>query len=51
MVIPSAFVEMGHHALALETPLYGMGFCLMELWRRGVNGLRGKGLKELTREA
>ena len=26
MVIPSAFVEMGHHALALEAPLYGMGF-------------------------
>ena len=43
MVIPSAFVEMGHHALVLEAPLYGMGFWLMELWRRGVNDLRGKG--------
>ena len=42
MVIASAFVEMGHYALALEAPLYGMGFWLMELWRRGVNELRGK---------
>ena len=50
MVIPLAFVEMGHHALALEAPLYGMGFWLMELWGRGVNGLRGKGLKALTWE-
>ena len=48
MVIPSSFMEMGHHALALESPLYAMGLWLMELWRRGVNGLRGKGLKALT---
>ena len=51
MVIPSSFVEIGHHYLALEAPLYGMGFWLMELWRRGVNGLIGKGLKVLTRVA
>ena len=51
MVIPSAFVEMGHHALALEALLYGMGFWLMEQWRRGLNGLRGKGLKALTQAA
>ena len=43
MVITSSFVEMGYHALALEAPLYGMGFWLLELWRRGVNYLRGKG--------
>ena len=43
MVIPSTFAEMGHDPLALEPPLYGMGFWLLELWRRGVNGLRGKG--------
>ena len=42
MVIPSTYVEMSHHAIALEAPLYGMGFWLMELWRRGVNDLRGK---------
>ena len=46
MVIPSAFVEMGHHALALEEPLYGMGFWLMALWRKGVNDLRGKGSQD-----
>ena len=54
MVIPFAFVEMGHHALDLEAPLYGMGFWLMEQWRkwrRGVNGLKKEGLKELTWEA
>ena len=51
MVIPSSFVEMGHHGLALEAPLYEMGFWLIELWRRGVNGLKGKGLKALTWEA
>ena len=48
MVIPSVWKEMGHHALALESPLYRMEFWLMELWRRGVNDLRGKGLKALT---
>ena len=53
MIITSAFVEMGHHSLALEAPLYGMWFWLMDQgrkWRRGVNGLRDVGLKELTWE-
>ena len=42
MVMPSSFVEMGHHALALEAPLYGMDSWFMELWRRGGNDLRGR---------
>ena len=44
-VIPSVWVEMGHHALALgSTSLYGMEAWLVEQWRRGrVNSLRGKG--------
>ena len=44
--IPSVWVEMGHHALALEAPLslFGMEAWHVEKWRRGrVNGLRGKG--------
>ena len=45
MVIPSLWVEMGHHGLAWgSTSLYGMEAWLVEQWRRGrVNGLRGKG--------
>ena len=31
MVIPSVWVEMGHHALALEAPLYEMGFLAYRL--------------------
>ena len=38
MVIPLAFVEMGHHALALEAPLYEMGF---GLWANGE--IKGEG--------
>ena len=45
MVIPSVWVEMGHHALAWgSTSLYGMEAWFVEQWRRGrVNVLRGKG--------
>ena len=42
-IIPSILVEMGHHALALEAPPYGMESWLVELWRRGVNDMRGRG--------